>query len=450
VNPMSTAGAPSFPSAQTDQESSAVKFPLMEQAVKRGNILNALARVEKNGGSPGVDGMPTSELRSYLNENDMANWKRIKSRLLTGTYRPSPVLRKTIPKPGGGERRLGIPTVIDRLIQQAILQVLTPIFDPGFSLSSYGFRPKRSAHQAVKRAEGFIRQGYRYVVDLDLEKFFDRVNHDILMSRIARKVQDKAVLRVIRAFLESGVMANGCCSVTEEGTPQGGSLSPLLANIMLDDLDKELDNRERCYVRYADDCNIYVKSLRAGHRVMKSVRDFLENILKLKVNEAKSRVDRPWKRKFLGFSFTREMESRIRLAPKTIESFKERVRVLTRRSYGISMSRRIESLNRFLTGWTAYFRLIDTPSVLESLDEWIRRRLRACLLKQWKRISTRFRNMMNLGISKEETCKFCGSSKDIWRLSNTPQINKALSIAFWAAQGLHSLIGTYQKLRLAL
>jgi RNA-directed DNA polymerase len=449
VNPMSTAGAPSFPSARTKDESCEVKNKLMESVVKRSNILQALDRVEKNKGAAGIDGMTVNQLRAYLNANDMQNWKRIKAELLTGSYKPSPVRRKSIPKPGGGERLLGIPTVLDRLIQQAIMQVLTPIFDPEFSKFSFGFRPKRSAHQAVKQAQQYIAEGYRYVVDMDLEKFFDRVNHDILMSKLAGKIDDKRILKVIRAFLESGIMVNGCCLASDEGTPQGGPLSPLLANIMLDDLDKELKNRGHKFVRYADDCNIYKKSKRAGQRVLRSITRFLHLHLKLKVNENKSAVDRPWERKFLGFSFTSEIKSRIRFSAKSIDRFKDKIRQLTRRSKGISMKERIDQVNIFITGWIGYFRLADTPSALVSLDEWIRRRLRACLLKSWKYPRTKKRNLIALGINENAAGRISNSRKSYWRLSKTPQLNKSLSIAFWCAQGLNSLIGSYQKLRLS-
>lgn len=436
VNPCGTGKAPSFSSAQTEEQT--CKDPsnsLLEEALSRDNMYRALRRVEQNRGAAGVDGVEVKSLRQYLKEH----WPRTREELLNGTYEPYPVRRVEIPKPDGGVRLLGIPTVADRLIQQALLQILTPIFDPQFSNHSYGFRPGRSAHQAVKKAKLYISEGYRYVVDMDLEKFFDKVNHDVLMARVARKVQDKRVLKLIRKYLEAGIMQNGVVVASEEGTPQGGPLSPLLANIILDDLDKELEKRGHRFVRYADDCNIYVKSKRAGQRVMENVSELVEGRLKLKVNRSKSAVDRPWNRKFLGFSFTWNKQPKIRLAEKTRKRFKDRVRELTRKNRSISLDERLEKLNRYLRGWIGYFRLIDTPSILQELDEWIRRRLRACLLKQWKKPRTRRRKLVALGIPEDWARLISGSRKGIWRLSNTPQVNKALGLAFWRNQGLLSL-----------
>jgi len=417
----------------------------MEQVVERKNMSQALGRVERNKGAAGVDGVEVKDLRPYLREH----WLRVREELLEGTYKPKPVRRVEIPKPDGGVRLLGIPTALDRLIQQAVLQVLTLIFDPGFSEHSYGFRPGRSAHQAVKKAQGYIRDGHRVVVDMDLEKFFDRVNHDILMARVARKVKDKRILKLIRAYLQADIMVNGCCVRAEEGTPQGGPLSPLLANIMLDDLDKELERRGHKFVRYADDANIYVRSQRAGERVLKSVKRLVESRLKLKVNAAKSAVDRPWRRKFLGFSFTTERDARIRVAPKTIERFKDKIRELTSRSRSQAMGKRIEALNTYLRGWVGYFRLADTPTVFERLEKWIRRRLRMCLLKQWKNPATKRRHLVALGIPERWATNISCSRKGYWCLANTPQVNKALDPAYWQAQELISLVGTYRQLRSA-
>ena len=444
VNPWEIEEVPSSSPARIIEPTREMRYDhLMEQVVERNNLLQALHRVERNKGAAGIDGMAVKSLRSYL----LDNWSHIREELLNGTYQPLPVRRVEIPKPDGGIRLLGIPTVLDRLIQQALLQVLTPIFDPKFSPLSFGFRPGRSAHDAVKTARSFIRQGFRFVVDMDLEKFFDRVNHDILLAKLANVISDKPVLRLIRRYLQAGILVNGCKVVSEEGTPQGGPLSPLLANIMLDDLDKELRNRGHRFVRYADDCNIYVKTKRSGERVLGSVKDFVEKRLKLKVNGEKSAVDRPWKRKFLGFSFTLHKEPRLRLAPKTVKRFKDRIRELTSRRRSQSMQERIQKLNVYLKGWCGYFRIAETPSPFKSLDEWIRRRLRMCLLKQWKKPKTRTRNLVALGLSRDWARLIGGSRKGYWRLSMTPQMNKALGLAYWRSQGLVSLSERYNAIR---
>jgi len=444
VNPWGTEEAPSSPPAQTIEATrESHSNHLMERVVSRENLLSALRRVEKNKGAAGGDGMEIKSLRPYL----LDHWSEIRIQLLNGTYQPQPVRRVEIPKPDGGVRLLGIPTVLDRLIQQALLQVLTPIFDPTFSPQSYGFRPGCKAQDAVRQAQSYIREGFRVVVDMDLEKFFDRVKHDILMAKVARKVKDKRVLRLTRRYLQAGVMSNGCCVATGEGTPQGGPLSPLLANIMLDDLDKELARRGHRFVRYADDCNIYVKTYRAGERVLESVTRYVEEQLKLKVNREKSAVDRPWKRKFLGFSFTSHRDPKVRLAEKTLKRFKQRIRELTRRSHILPMEYRIQQLNQYLNGWSGYFRMADTRSVFQHLDEWLRRRLRMCLLKQWKKPQTKRRRLVSLGIPEELAKNISASRKGHWRLANTPQLNKALNLAYWQGQGLTSLVARFDGLR---
>lgn len=407
----------------------------------RENMLLAYKRVKRNGGAPGVDGVTVEQLQAHLNQH----WVTLKNQLLTGTYRPMPVKRVEIPKPGGGIRLLGIPTVVDRLIQQALLQVMTPIFDPDFSPFSYGFRPGKRAHDAVRQAQEYIQQGYRWVVDMDLEKFFDRVNHDILMARIARKIKDKHVLKLIRAYLNAGVMERGVTKETVEGTPQGGPLSPLLANILLDDLDKELTKRGHRFVRYADDANIFVKSRRTGERVMATVTRLIEGKLKLKVNRDKSAVDRPWKRKFLGFSFLSNKQATIRLAPKTLERFKDKVRELTSRTKPLPLLERIERLNRYLMGWVGYFSIASAKGHCESLDSWIRRRLRMCLWKQWKRVKTRLRKLRSLGVADWAAFMMANSRRGCWLMSRN--LNNALNTSYWKAQGLKSLLARYLELR---
>ncbi len=417
---------------------------LLEQMLERGNMLKALRRVESNRGAAGVDGMTVGELREHLR----GHWVEIREQLLAGSYQPQPVRRVEIPKPDGGVRELGIPAVIDRLIQQALLQVLTPIFEPHFSEASFGFRPGRSAHQAVRRAKAYVAEGYDWVVDLDIEKFFDRVNHDMLMARLARKVMDKRVLKLIRAYLNAGVLLNGVIVASEEGTPQGGPLSPLLANVLLDDLDQELEKRGHRFVRYADDCNVYVKSERAGQRVMESVVEFLEKKLKLKVNRGKSGVARPKHRKFLGFRLFRyKAEVRIGLAPKTISRVKAAIRELTRASRGgWTMEERIERLQRKLQGWVRYFALADTASVFESLDEWLRRRLRMVYWRQWKRGRTRRRNLRALGMPRW-MIPLVGSQKGPWRNAGSPPMQAVLTKAYWAKLGLPSLAELHRIIR---
>lgn len=441
VKPPGYAGAPSSLPAQLAPSSRADQIDLLEQMLAKGNMLIAYKRVKQNGGAPGVDGVTVEQLQAHL----WQCWETVKSQLQSGTYQPMPVKRVEISKPGGGIRLLGIPTVMDRLIQQTLLQVITPIFDPDFSPNSFGFRPGKSAQDAIKLAQEHIQQGYRWVVDVDLEKFFDRVNHDILMARVARKVKDKRVLKLIRAYLNAGVMVHGVTKETVEGTPQGGPLSPLLGNILLDDLDKELTKRSHRFVRYADDCNIFVKSRRAGERVMASVTNFVESKLKLKVNKDKSAVDRPWKRKFLGFSFLPNRQATVRLAPKTLERFKERVREITSRTKPIPIQERIKRLNRYLMGWIGYFKIASAKGHCKSLDGWIRRRLRMCLWKQWKRVRTRIRKLRSLGLPEWVIYMMCNSRRGCWCMSRN--LNNALNTPYWEAQGLKSLLARYLELR---
>jgi RNA-directed DNA polymerase len=408
----------------------------MEEVCERKNCEQALARVKSNKGSAGTDGMTVEELPAYLKKH----WPTIREQLLSGTYKPQAVKRVEIPKPDGGMRKLGIPTVLDRFIQQAVMQVLQRSWDETFSAHSYGFRPGRSAHQAVTNAQQYIAEGYGWVVDLDLEKFFDRVNHDKLMAKLAQRISDKRLLKLIRAFLRAGVMEGGLVSPVDEGTPQGGPLSPLLSNIVLDELDRELERRGHRFVRYADDSNIYVRSQRAGERVMKSVSEFITQKLKLKVNEQKSAVSKPSKRKFLGFSFTWHREPKRRIAPKAIARFKQRVRELTRRTRGVRVETMVAQLSRYLTGWRGYFRFCQTPTVLRKLEEWTRRRLRSVIWKQWKQARVRFAELTKRGVSKDLAAQTAGSAHGPWRLSNSPALTIALPNAYFVSLGLTPLV----------
>jgi RNA-directed DNA polymerase len=422
--------------AKADIESRAVMVgPSMEAIVERKNLKKALVQVKRNKGAPGIDGMSVDDLAPYLKEH----WPAIRAQLLEGTYKPQPVRRVEIPKASDGTRPLGIPTVLDRFIQQAVMQVLQADWDPTFSGTSFGFRPGRSAHQAVERAQTYIASGHTVVVDIDLEKFFDRVNHDILMGLIAKRVTDKRILKLIRGSLTAGVLADGLVSPTEEGTPQGGPLSPLLSNLMLDVLDKELEKRGHRFVRYADDSNIYVRSRRAGERVMTGIEKFLARRLKLKVNKAKSAVAKPGVRKFLGFSFTSEDRPRRRIAPQALARFKSRVLELTRRTRGASLPQIVKELSIYLVGWRGYFGFCQTPSVLRKLDEWTRRRLRAIAWKQWRRGRTRYAELRRRGVGRDLAAQSAGSPRGPWRLSNSPALAIALPNAFLGSLGLASV-----------
>ena len=411
---------------------------LMEAVVERSNMIRALHQVERNKGAAGVDGMAVDELRSRLKEQ----WPEIKERLLSGRYEPKPVRRVEIPKPDGkGVRKLGIPTVVDRLIQQALHQVMSPIFDPGFSGFSYGFIEGRSAHDAVEKARGYVREGRRWVVDLDLEQFFDRVNHDILMARVARKVKDKRMLRLIRKYLQAGVMEAGVTTASVEGTPQGGPLSPLLSNIMLDDLDKELERRGHKFCRYADDCNVYVRSRHAGGRVMGSLTRFLEQKLRLKVNREKSAVGRPWERKFLGYSMTFHLKALLKVAPQSVKRIRMKLKDLFRVGRGRNLERFIrEDLNPVLRGWGNYFHLAETRGTFEELDEWLRRKLRCLLWRQWQRTWTRFTRLRARGLDEARAWQSACNGRGSWWNSGGSHMHEAFPKKFFDRMGLISLL----------
>jgi RNA-directed DNA polymerase len=409
---------------------------LIERMLERGNLLKALQAVEANRGAAGIDGMEVSQLRSYLRER----WAEIREQILSGSYEPRPVRRVDIPKPGGGTRMLGIPTVLDRLIQQAIHQILSPLWEEGFSAHSYGFRPGRSAAQAVKAAQGHVRSGQRWVVDVDLEKFFDRVNHDVLMARVARKVKDRRMLKLIRRYLESGIMQGGLVEPRSEGTPQGGPLSPLLSNILLDDLDQELEKRGHRFCRYADDCNIYVGSRRAGGRVMESLTRFLREKLKLTVNPKKSAVDRPWNRKFLGFSMTAHRECRVRVAPQAVERFKDAMREKFREGRGRNLRAFLESLKPKLRGWASYFSVAETRNVFEDLDQWLRRKLRCMEWRKWKKPRTRMRKLIALGLARGRARESAFNGRGPWWNAGASHLNAALPTSSFRKMGLISLL----------
>jgi group II intron reverse transcriptase/maturase len=415
----------------------------MSRVVERDNMQLAYSRVMKNRGAPGIDGMRCEDLKAWLK----VNWSQAKRALLDGTYRPQPVRRVDIPKPQGGVRTLGVPTVVDRLIQQALHQVMQPLFEPTFSQGSYGFRPGRSAQQAVSKAAEYIRDGKRWLVDMDLEKFFDRVSHDVLMARVARQVQDPTVLRLIRRFLEAGMMANGVETPRYEGTPQGGPLSPLLSNILLTDLDRELEKRKLLFCRYADDCNIYVSSQRAGQRIMEGVKGFLANRLKLTVNDSKSAVARPWERKFLGYSVTNRQVSKIRIAKQSIQRLMDAVRQLSIGGKGSSLPQTIEKLNPVLRGWMNYFSLTQSRRPIEELDAWVRRRLRCLVWRQWKRPRTRATKMLTLGLDAQRAWKSSVNGRGPWWNAGAKHLIAALPPKFFTQLGLVSLVATHQHLQ---
>jgi len=416
---------------------------LMPAVLERGNLMRAYERVLRNKGAPGVDGMTVAELKPYLK----THWPAIREQLRVGRYRPSPVRKVELPKPGGGKRMLGIPTVLDRLIQQALHQILSPVFEPTFSSHSYGFRPGRSAAQAVQQARTYVEEGHRWVVDADLEQFFDRVNHDILMSRVARQVKDKRVLKLIRSYLQAGIMEGGVATARTEGTPQGGPLSPLLSNILLNDLDRELERRGHRFCRYADDSNVYVKSKRAGERVLASMTNFLETRLKLRVNREKSAVDRPWKRSFLGYTVCqRKYNVRLKVAAKPTQRLKANLKELFRTGRGRSIRTTIAALAPKLRGWVTYFRHAGVKGIFEELDGWIRRHLRKILWRQWERPFTRARKLMRLGLSEERAWKSATNGRGPWWNSGASHMNHALPTKRFARLGLVSLMAQYHRL----
>jgi len=413
----------------------------MEVVVERHNLWQAYERVMRNKGAAGVDGLTVFEFKAWLQQH----WPSVKAALLGGIYMPAAIRKVEIPKPNGGVRTLGIATVLDRLIQQALLQVLQPEFDPEFSRHSYGFRPGRNAWQAVQGAQGYIREGRRWVVDLDLAKFFDRVNHDILMSRVARKVKDGRVLKLIRRYLEAGMMSEGVVSARTEGTPQGGPLSPLLSNILLTDLDRELERRGHRFCRYADDCNIYVKSQTAGQRAMAAITDYLERKLKLQVNRDKSAVARPWQRKFLGYSVTWHKQVRLKIADSSLQRLKDRVRELVVGNASRNLAVTIEALNPVLRGWASYFRLTEVNGVLEELDGWIRRKLRCLLWRQWKRPATRNKRLQARGLDKTRAWKSASNGRGPWWNAGASHMNAAYPKSFFDASGLVSLLDIQRR-----
>ena len=438
----SRAGVRSISSTLEEDENGGNEYAsgMLEKILGPDNMNLAYKRVRANKGSHGVDGMKVDELLQYLKQNG----NQIRQSILGGTYRPSPVRRVEIPKPDGGKRLLGIPTVLDRVIQQAIAQILSPIYEEKFSDNSYGFRPNRNARQAVMKSKSYIEAGYKWAVDIDLAKFFDTVSHDKLMRLLSRTIKDPRVLSLIRKYLQSGVMINGVVTESEEGTPQGGNLSPLLSNIMLNELDKELTRRGLKFCRYADDCNTYVRSRKAASRVMASITRFIEEELKLKVNKEKSAVDRPWKLKFLGFSFYHKNGGiGIRVHPKPVKKFKQKLKEITGRSNAMSMKQRLAKLKQAVTGWVTYFGIADMGSLTKSLDKWLRRRIRMCYWKQWKKIKTRHDNLMKLGIEKHKAWEYANTRKGYWRIANSPILSRAFTNEYLRKLGLQSISERY-------
>lgn len=445
VNPAEPPAERSGRPAPAGGKAQPARMGLWERMLSRQNLVRALRQVERNKGAPGVDGMTVAELRPWLK----THWPAIRMLLDEGHYHPQPVRRVVIPKPDGGERELGVPTALDRLIQQAIAQVLTPIFDPGFSKHSFGYRPGRSARQAVNAAREYVTDGYKWVVDVDLERFFDRVQHDVVMARVARKVGDRRLLRLIRRYLEAGVMVEGVKQPSAEGTPQGSPLSPLLSNIMLDDLDRELERRGHRFVRYADDVRVHVRSERAGERTLTGLTEFIEKRLRLKVNRKKSTVRRAAQATVLGFGFFyRGGKVGIRVDPRALQRMRQKVRRLTGRSWRISMEERIRLVNGYLTSWSAYFALAETPSVFEDVDRWLRRRLRQVRWKEWKRPKARRHNLLKLGIPPRKAREWAGSGKGYWRVAGS-FLHNALPNSYWATMGLIALSDRWRQLRFA-
>ena len=430
-------------SATSNGETGEFDYGSLERILSRQNLLMAMNRVISNKGSHGVDGMTVYELKQFLK----MNWLQIRQDIFNNEYKPMPVRRVEIPKPNGGTRLLGIPTVLDRFIQQAIAQELNLIYDENFSESSFGFRPRRGAKDAIKKSESYINEGYRWVVDIDLEKFFDKVNRDILMYKLSRAIKDKRVLKLIRKYLQSGIMLNGIIVSNQEGTPQGGPLSPLLSNIMLDELDKELENRGHKFCRYADDCNIYVKSKRAGERVMENITNFIEGKLKLKVNSNKSAVERPWRRKFLGFTLgTMFGKAYSSVSKQSLKKHKDKLREILSRSKPMTLEQRIIKLNKVNIGWINYYGIAKCKGIVVQLDKWIKQRLRMCIWKQWKKVRTRYKNLKKLGLNHYQAIKFSNTRKGYWRVANSAILMTTLTNQFFNDLGLKSLTHQYMKI----